>query len=402
VPAPRVRLFTNDLEAEFVSRPNRFVVEARAGDRLVKAHCPNPGRMLELLVPGRRLILQRRAAPPPSPAPGRLVADSAGGRRRGPRLEYTLAAAYYQGTVIPLQSALANPIAERLLLPVACPDLERFEREVTVGGSRLDFRLFDRRDPRPMYLEVKSCTLVEEGTAMFPDAQTARGLKHLEELDALAAAGSRAGVLFVVQSPHARRFVPDVHTDLSFSRRLIELRDRIWIRAASIRTTPDGAATLEQTAIPLDVAAAARCAEDRGSYLLVARCPKSLRLSVGALGEIDFPGGYYVYVGSAMAGLDARLARHRRKSKTLRWHIDFLLDRVPAQDIHALPIRTPHRLECSLAREIASLAADRIVRFGSSDCACPSHLFYFPTNPLHSERFLRVLLRFRHDVALRP
>jgi sugar fermentation stimulation protein A len=96
------------------------------------------------------------------------------------------------------------------------------------------------------------------------------------------------------------------------------------------------------------------------------------------------------------------VARHRRKAKTLRWHIDYLLDRIPGRDIRVLPIRSPHRLECPLAREVGALAVDRIPRFGSSDCACASHLFYFTSEPLHDEAFLGVLLRYRHDVALRP
>jgi sugar fermentation stimulation protein A len=259
-----------------------------------------------------------------------------------------------------------------------------------------------------MTLEVKSCTLVEEGTAMFPDAATARGLRHLNELARLARQGERAGILFVVQNPNARRFLPDVHTDPAFSRRLLELRrdpelrEQIWIGASSIRTGADGLARLERLHVPFDDAAAARCSEDRGAYLLVLRIEEELRCPVGSLGLLRFDPGHYVYVGSAMGGLSARVARHLRRSKSLHWHIDFLLAQLPRKSIRALPIRSPHRLECSLAREVAALTAGGPPRFGSSDCRCPTHLFHFPDNPLHSEAFLRLLLRFRHDLALRP
>lgn len=385
-----MQLFTNHREALFLERPNRFVVLARttggagSGPEVLRAHCPNPGRMLELLVPGRRLILQRRGA---ATAPG---------------LEYTLAAAYYQGTVVPLQSTRAGAAAERLLLPALFPGLTELEREVRVGSSRLDFRFRLPGRPRRMTLEVKSCTLVEEGTAMFPDAATARGLRHLDELARLAGEGERAGVLFVVQNPNAERFLPDVHTDPAFSRRLLELRERIWIGASSIRTGADGLARLERLRLPIDDEAAARCSEDRGAYLLALRIDEELLCPVGSLGPQRFDPGHYVYVGSAMGGLSARLARHLRKSKSLHWHIDYLLARLPRRSVRALPIRSPHRLECPLAREVAALAAGSVPRFGSSDCRCPSHLYYFPENPLHSEAFLRVLLHFRHDLALRP
>ncbi|MBN1837224.1 MAG: DNA/RNA nuclease SfsA [Spirochaetales bacterium] len=379
-----MQLFVNHREALFLERPNRFVVLARAvGDppgEVLAAHCPNPGRMLELLVPGRRLILQRR--------------DTG--------LAYTLAAAYYQDTVVPLQSTRANALAESLLLPALFPGLQELEREVRVGGSRLDFRFRVPGRSGWMALEVKSCTLVEEGTAMFPDAATARGLRHLEELALQEREGDRAGVLFVVQNPNAKRFLPDVHTDPAFSRRLLELRERIWIGASSIRTTPAGQARLERLRVPLDFEAAARCVDDRGAYLLVLRVEKELHCRVGSLGLVRFAPGHFVYVGSAMGGLSARLARHLRKAKSHHWHIDYLLAQVPGRNVRTLPIRSPHPLECPLSREVASLAAAQVPRFGSSDCACPSHLYYFPEDPLRSERFLQLLLRFRHDLALRP
>ena len=391
-----MQLFTNHREALFLDRPNRFVVRARAGTEVLEAHCPNPGRMLELLVPGRRLILERRRASAAAPGASRAARDS------DPRLPYSLAAAYYQDTVVPLQSARANALAEALILPALFPGLHELQREVKAGGSRLDFRFRPTPESRPMVLEVKSCTLVEEGAAMFPDAETARGLKHLEELAELARRGWQAGVLFVIQNPKARRFLPDVHTDPAFSRRLLELRHRIWIGAASIRTGPDGTARLEHPEVPLDAEAAAGALEDRGTYLLVVRLEGPESVAVGALGILPFPPGYYVYVGSAMGGLSSRLARHRRKSKALHWHIDYLLARVPRGDIRTLAVRSRHRLECPLAREVAALAAGAVRGFGSSDCPCPSHLFRFADDPLHCERFLRVLLRFRHDLALRP
>jgi DNA-binding sugar fermentation-stimulating protein len=70
-----------------------------------------------------------------------------------------------------------------------------------VGHSRFDFLL--ERNGRPFYLEVKSCTLVGRSIAMFPDAVTARGRRHLEELADMGRRGTPCGVLFLIHWPRA-------------------------------------------------------------------------------------------------------------------------------------------------------------------------------------------------------
>ena len=71
-----------------------------------------------------------------------------------------------------------------------------------------------------MFLEVKSCTLVGKKVAMFPDAITERGARHLRELADLSRNGSKTAVLFIVHWPLAEVFMPDYHTDLNFTRTL--------------------------------------------------------------------------------------------------------------------------------------------------------------------------------------
>lgn len=208
-------------EAAFVERPNRFLVHCDLEGTVVAAHCPNPGRLLEILVPGTPLLLQKRPEHP----------DRRGSRRR--RLGYSLVAARHRGILIPLASARANDLAERIVLPILFPEARSMHREISLGGSRLDFllELDDRRDRGvsalpgigELFLEVKACTLVAEGTAMFPDAPTLRGLKHLEELESLADQGRPAGFMFLLMNPQARRFVPNLHTDPAFARKLISL-----------------------------------------------------------------------------------------------------------------------------------------------------------------------------------
>jgi sugar fermentation stimulation protein A len=110
------------------------------------------------------------------------------------------------------------------------------ETEVKCGASRLDLRLTDRRG-RPVLVEVKNSTLAEGGTAYFPDAVTARGARHLDELAARSRAGERAALLIVVQRGDAERFSPADHIDPEWGRRLraaLHQGVEIWIYRAEL------------------------------------------------------------------------------------------------------------------------------------------------------------------------
>ena len=114
-----------------------------------------------------------------------------------------------------------------------------------------------------------------------------------------------------------------------------------------------------------------------GVYHLVLQLPRSTRIRVGRLGLQPFGAGYYVYTGSAMNGLEARVARHRRRGKRLRWHIDYLLQKAEMAEVVLIPTR--RRMECARNRVVLSLpgASIPVAGFGSSDCRCRSHLAYF-------------------------
>ncbi|MBI5817533.1 MAG: GIY-YIG nuclease family protein [Verrucomicrobia bacterium] len=119
-----------------------------------------------------------------------------------------------------------------------------------------------------------------------------------------------------------------------------------------------------------------KAARTPGVYLLWLELPRQSRLTVGTLGTFDFPPGVYVYTGSALGGLEQRLARHRRRRKKMHWHIDYLLRHAHIVRITAQATR--RRLECSWNARTMRLAGARVVapRFGSSDCDCPTHLVY--------------------------
>ncbi|MFH1739886.1 MAG: GIY-YIG nuclease family protein [bacterium] len=106
------------------------------------------------------------------------------------------------------------------------------------------------------------------------------------------------------------------------------------------------------------------------------RLPAPVSLDIGALGTHNLPAGHYIYTGSARRGLRARLARHQRQNKTLRWHIDYLLQWAETERIDAFQLDETD--ECALARQSFTIpGAQIIVRgFGSSDCRCPAHLVW--------------------------
>jgi sugar fermentation stimulation protein A len=116
---------------------------------------------------------------------------------------------------------------------------------------------------------------------------------------------------------------------------------------------------------------------DSGVYIAVFRVDRQLRTPVGRLGGCTFKRGVYLYVGSAQKNLRARLARHARRDKPLRWHIDFLSSQ--ATVLGAAVYTGSKSRECQLADWLRERFATAAPRFGSSDCRCRGHLFYAPS-----------------------
>jgi len=200
--------------ATFLERPNRFVIHARLHEdgAVVRAHCPNPGRMAELMIPGATVYLSRATDP---------------ARRTPFTLRFMIHPAAEE--LISLNTQLPNDLfAEGLADGFFAPfrGHHSVRREVSVPHtatkkpgtitSRMDFLLEDAQN-RPCWMEVKSVSLVEDGLALFPDAPTTRGGRHLLELADLAQAGERAAVVFIVQRPDAVSVQPNRRTDPDFA-----------------------------------------------------------------------------------------------------------------------------------------------------------------------------------------
>ncbi|MEZ4770508.1 MAG: DNA/RNA nuclease SfsA [Caldilineales bacterium] len=184
------------LPARFVRRDNRFRASVLLDGAPLSAHVPNSGRLGELLVPGAAVWIRRHAR---------------GAERR---TDSDLVLVAYAGVLVSIDARLPNGLLAEALAGARVPQFAGYSevlREVTVGQSRLDFLLNTGRGSdasERCWVETKSVTLVEDGTALFPDAPTERGLRHLHELMDLRRQGDRVAVAFVIQRPDALAFAP--------------------------------------------------------------------------------------------------------------------------------------------------------------------------------------------------
>lgn len=370
-----MRIIAGKIEkAQFIERPNRFVVRCAMKGEPVDAYMPNPGRLWELLFPGTGLYLTKN--------------------RDGVKMPYTVVAMDKEGVPVLLHTHLANNVVEKLLNNSLVPGLEDariVKREVTSGESRFDFLL--EKNGQNMFLEVKNCTLFGDRLAMFPDAVTKRGNRHLEGLLGLAARGVRAGVLFVVQWPHAEYFMPEYHTDLIFSQTFLRCRDRIFVEAVALQWNENLSLgrRVKRLAIPWEMIEK-KC-RDSGCYILILKLEEDTEILTGGLGKVYFRKGYYVYAGSAKKALTKRIERHARKRKKLFWHIDYLREKTSFYK--CLPIRTGEDVECTLAADLKKVSNWSVPGFGCSDCSCGSHLFGMDSDPLRSPVFIKMLYDYR-------
>lgn len=360
----------------FLSRVNRFVTEVEVEGAITKAYLPNPGRLIELLLPGTELVLS------PDISKGKLP--------------YTVLACRKNKHHVLLHTHLTNKIVRHLLekgLVSAFADYQVVRAEPVYKNHRFDLLLKNKNTAEKYYLEVKSTTLFEGPYAMFPDAVTARGTKHLLKLQELAQTGVKTGCLFVVMSPEAKFFLPAYSIDPLFAQTFLQVKDEVSLKALALGFDESFSQvdTIKEMTIPYGTFEEEL--RDGGYYLLLLRLDKKWQLEVGSLGKISFEEGYYVYAGSAKQGLSKRISRHKRKTKKKHWHIDYLT--AVADKIEALSFVSTKDRECSLAAEVSAEAAGTVPKFGSSDCRCPAHLFYFAQNPTENLSFIKIIQKHR-------
>ncbi len=222
-----------------VRRENRFRVLVDTGHGAEAAHLPNSGRLEELLVPGARVWL--------------TPADPAARARR--RTGYDLTLVEYSSRLVSVDARLPAQLVASALEGGCMPGLPRYpvvRREVALGRSRIDFWLGGSPHDPPCWLEAKSVTLVVDGTAQFPDAPTARGRRHLDELLDVVQKGQRAMAVFVIQRDDASSFTPHDAADPAFGQALRRAADAgVGIVALACRVTLEAIQLLGQLPVVL-------------------------------------------------------------------------------------------------------------------------------------------------------
>lgn len=220
-------------KAVFLERPNRFIAHCTVDGMLETVHVKNTGRCRELLVPGATVYLEK------SSNPNRKTA-------------YDLVTVETPFGLVNMDAAAPNQVAGELLRAgaiLSSPTL--VQPEVRFGASRLDF--YAENDRQRLFVEVKGVTLRQGEWAVFPDALTVRGAKHMGELVQAVAQGYRAMALLIVQMGGCTAFRPNRETDPAFCRALRDARAAgVEVRAVDCRVTPNTVTANRELPVDLD------------------------------------------------------------------------------------------------------------------------------------------------------
>lgn len=220
--------------ARFIARPNRFIARVELDGREETVHVKNTGRCRELLVPGCTVYLEGSANPQRRTKYDLVAVEKA--RVGQPPLLINMDA---QAPNKVFGEWMGLGLGADLGLPK--PSLLRPEK--TWGNSRFDFYWEESETGRKGFVEVKGCTLEEGGHALFPDAPTQRGVKHLRELMACREAGYEAAVCVVIQMAGMADFAPNDRTHPEFGAALREAaKAGVKVLAVECAVTPDSLA----------------------------------------------------------------------------------------------------------------------------------------------------------------
>lgn len=190
--------YENIIAGRFLARPNRFIAHVEVGGEEIVAHVKNTGRCRELLVPNATVYLQ-----------------DWGEEHAGRKTRYDLIAVDKGGLLINMDSQAPNRVfAEWAKAGGFVSGLTLLKPEAKWGNSRFDF--YWEAGARRGFAEVKGVTLEQDGHVRFPDAPTARGVRHLEELVLAMGEGFEAAVCFVIQMEGMKLFSPNDDTHPQF------------------------------------------------------------------------------------------------------------------------------------------------------------------------------------------
>lgn len=230
-----MRLPQGLMKGRFLSRPNRFATWIDLDGEAVYCHMPNPGRMLELLHEGTEMWVVSR------PAPER-------------RTTHQIVLARHGEALVSLVSGMPPELfleAWKTGLVPELGDCPQVKREVRFGKSRLDLELTCHSGT--WLIETKSCTLVDDRIARFPDAPTIRGARHVAELCEAPALGFTPAVAFMIQRDDADVFMPNDATDPAFGAALREAaRRQVAVLAIVCEVTTEAVTPLRRIPVVLD------------------------------------------------------------------------------------------------------------------------------------------------------
>ncbi len=191
-----------DAKGVFKSRKNRFLGEVELAETLSieEVHIRDPGRLKEILYPGNEVLLEKA-------------------EKEDRKTDWTLLAGKVEGNWIFVNSGYHRSIAENMLEDDEMSpfgELVDYKAEKRLGESRIDFYL--EKEDENIWVEVKGCTLAEEGRALFPDAPTKRGKRHVEELiRVIDEENTSAALLVLVFRPDSECFKPHEEQDPDFA-----------------------------------------------------------------------------------------------------------------------------------------------------------------------------------------
>ncbi|ABO24994.1 DNA/RNA nuclease SfsA [Shewanella loihica] len=226
-------------QGKLLRRYKRFLADVLLDDGTeITIHCPNTGSMRNCLFPGERVWFST------SDNPKRKYAHT------------WEQAASDEGHIIGINTGRANALAAEAIEAGVISELtgyDRLRREVKYGSenSRIDL-LLESEDKPACYIEVKSCTLLEQGQGYFPDAVTTRGQKHLRELMEMVKQGHRAVLLFVVQHTGITTVAAARHIDPEYAELLTQAHQAgVEILAYSCELSPSAAKLIKSCPVKL-------------------------------------------------------------------------------------------------------------------------------------------------------
>lgn len=191
----------------FIERPNRFVAIVDVEGIRTNCHVKNTGRCKELLVNGAKVILEIS-------------------KKKDRKTDYDLIAVYKGETLVNMDSQAPNKVVIEKIGTIIGP-YNKMVPEYRIGDSRLD--VYVESDSARYLIEVKGVTLEKDRVALFPDARTERGVKHIKELIKAVSEGYDAILIFIIQMKGVDRFEPNYEMHYEFGR-MLELAHSCGVR----------------------------------------------------------------------------------------------------------------------------------------------------------------------------